>query len=281
MGFFAFLKKKKDSSVIEKTEQEKEIEKETTKEKEIEEDKEEISPAYQKALDYIEEFNKTLENLREYPVNIEDKFEEMKEPEKETKYSNITAKTKLENFNDFVVIDTETTGLRSSSAIIEISAIRFVDMKPVEIFTSLTSTSSKLSDKIIDLTGITNDMLSDKPKFKQIARSLVDFIGKSPIVGHNLPFDIGVIENKGVYFEKNKKYDTLKLAKKILKTPKYKYDKELGFRDIDYNYDYDIDSYSLDDICRYYGIYRDSAHRASSDCLATGYLFIALLDEII
>lgn len=48
-------------------------------------------------------------------------------------YSNITARTKCQTLGDFVVVDTETTGVRANSAMLEVSAIKFSVFKPVEM----------------------------------------------------------------------------------------------------------------------------------------------------
>nr|DAD99637.1 MAG TPA: DNA polymerase III subunit alpha [Siphoviridae sp. ct6bb17] len=226
----------------------------------------------------INKFNQTLESLEKYDIQLSNSFKPFYTDD-ETKFSNITPKMSTKKLNNFVVIDTETTGLRASSAIIELSAIRFVDYEPVSLFTTLLKPTVKISEGITIITGITNEMIKNAPNIKQVAESFIDFVGDSPVVGHNLPFDIGVLENKGIYLGKRKYYDTLKTSKRHLKGPRKKWDKEL----YDYVYvgDYDIEDHKLDTVCRYYHIFRDSAHRASSDCLATGYLFLALLDDIV
>ena len=101
--------------------------------------------------------------------------------------------------------------------------------------------------------------------------ALSDFIGKSAIVGHNLLFDIKFLYKNGLdFFEvKRKYYDTLELARKILTKAK-------SSNDI-YG---DVSDHKLTTLCDYYSI-RDNhyAHRAASDCLATGYLFNIFVKE--
>lgn len=227
----------------------------------------------------ITEFNQVLESLEKYDIQLNDAFVPFYSDD-ETKFSNITPKMSTKKLNDFVVIDTETTGLRSSSAVIELSAIRFVDYKPVTLFTTLLKPTVKISKEITDITGITNEMIKNAPNIKQVAQSFIDFVGNSPVVGHNLPFDIRILENKGIYLGKRKYYDTLKTSQRYLKKPKMKWDKELCCY-FPADYDYDVENHKLDTLCRYYRIFRDSAHRASSDCLATGYLFLKLLNDIV
>lgn len=228
----------------------------------------------------ISEFNRVLDSLKKYDIQLDGSFEPIYS-DIETKFSNITPKMSTKKLNNFVVIDTETTGVRSNSALIELSAIRFINHKPTDLFTTLLKPTVKISEGITIITGITNEMIKNAPNIREVAQSFIDFVGDSPVVGHNLPFDIGILENKGIYLGKRKYYDTLKTSKKLLKKPKMKWDKELCDYYPDYNYDYDVENHKLDTLCRYYGIFRDSAHRASSDCLATGYLFLELLDAIV
>ena len=86
----------------------------------------------------------------------------------------------------------------------------------------------------------------------------------------------------GYNFTKNKRkyYDTLSIAEKTLKLPRKKWNKELECYEINYDADYDVYDHKLETLCNYYRI-RDnaSAHRATSDCLATGYLFRKLAEE--
>lgn len=175
-------------------------------------------------------------------------------------YSRLTVKTNRSKISSFVVIDVETTGLSAyNDEIIEISAIRFYDFKPVELFSTLINPGKSIPKKATSVNGITDDMVLNSPTFSQIASALSAFIGKSNIVGHNLPFDLGFIYRAGLDFTKpaHKYYDTLELSKSIT----------------------DSDSYKLGDLCEDYNIFIDNAHRASADCLATGMLFEKLVEE--
>lgn len=175
-------------------------------------------------------------------------------------YSTITVKSDMDKLGNFVVIDTETMGLKVvSDEIIEIAAIRFRNFKPVEKFTTLCSPNKPIPERIIDLTHITDEMVTGKPSFQQVAQSLVRFIGDDNIVGHNLPFDLKFIVHYGanVTEKKRKYFDTFDLARKTLRgEPNYK----------------------LKIVCTLLGvIYRD-AHRAENDAIATGLVFKRLAE---
>ena len=180
------------------------------------------------------------------------------------------------------MVDVETTGLNASNcSIIEVSAIRFENFKPVAHFNSFTKSSSELQQEIIDITGITNYMLVGAPEFWQLIPSLNVFIGNSNLVGHNLPFDLKFLYINGLNFTtlKRKYFDTLDIAKHILKKQPSKWDKETESYEPDFEADFDIYDYKLETLCDYYSIIRSNAHRSSSDCLATGILFENLVYE--
>jgi len=71
----------------------------------------------------------------------------------------------------------------------------------------------------------------------------------------------------------------MQIAQKMLKKPKYKYDKEWEEYVIDYNSDYDVEDHKLDTLCSYYGIARNNEHRALSDCYDTARLFKKLAED--
>ena len=217
------------------------------------------------------DFQKELLSLPSYTINIDPHAHKLQTQQTldEIKFSNVTSKTVYERLGTFVVIDVETTGLKSmTDEIIEIGAIYFENWEPCLKFETLIKPSKKISSQITHLTGITNEMVSNSPAFYQIVQSLNEFVGKKNIVGHNLFFDLCFLYNSGYDFssQKRKYYDTLELSKKVLTSPS-------RGRTI-YDGDFDVENHKLSTLCDYYGIRDNSTgHRAISDCLATGYLF--------
>ena len=225
-------------------------------------------------IDYV------YETIPSYKIELTDNFAK-NEYESECKLSSITSKTKFSKIKDFVVIDLETTGLRNSSGIVELSAIRFKNFVPIEKYETLINPKRKIPEEATRINNITDDMVKDKPTIDQASDSFIKFVGDENIVGHNLEFDLGILEYRGICFNgKRKFYDTLLIAQRNLKKARKKWDKEYECYDIDYNHDYDVEDYKLDTICEYYGINRYNAHRGGSDCLATGLLFKRFADEI-
>lgn len=193
--------------------------------------------------------------------------------------SNITPKGK---YDQFVVFDTETTGLKpTSERIIELAAIRFSNGKPVERFRTLINPERPIPPDATAVNNITDEMVADAPTISQVLPAFETFIGKDILVAHNLKFDFEFLYRSGCHlFETKRKYiDTLEQAKKILKKPKRKYDREYDCWDIDYDSDYDVDDYQLETLCSFYGISLVDSHRADFDALATGDLFLNLVYE--
>jgi DNA polymerase III epsilon subunit family exonuclease len=221
-------------------------------------------------------FNDELSNIPTVTVAVNDrecikrKLEEMPE----IKYSKITRQTNIENLFPLVIIDVETTGLHCrKNEIIEVSAIKYESgFTPDYCFTTLCKPNSPLPDEIKDITNITDEMLSDAPKFGNIVDSLSEFVKGCNIFGYNLEFDRKFLFVNGLDFpEKKRYYDVMELIKTKLKRAPYNSD----------SYNYDVLDYKLDTVAKYYNIYRDNAHRSLSDCLATGKVLESLINEFI
>lgn len=197
----------------------------------------------------------------------------------ECKHSTLTARTKLD---EFVVIDTETTGLRKGKdKILELGAVRFVDGKPVEIFETLVNPGRPIPKEVTEINHITDDMVAGCPTIREVLPAFDRFVGASNVVGHNLDFDLGFILRAGsrMAHKKRRYYCTLEQSKKILKTPKRKWDSDINAYIEDTDGEWDVENRKLDTLCEYYGIVAPDAHRASADAYATGQLLLCLLDS--
>ncbi len=95
---------------------------------------------------------------------------------------------------EFVAFDLETTGLSSANdRIIEIGAVILKNGQEVERFQTFVDPERKLEKKIVDLTGITDDMLVGAPKIEEALPKFLEFIGDRVLVAHNSDFDTGFI----------------------------------------------------------------------------------------
>ena len=109
----------------------------------------------------------------------------------------------------YVCVDVETTGLNpKEEKLIEIGAVKVVDGQIVERFQSFLHPGRPLQPRIVALTGITDEMLTDAPKPAEVMVKFKAFCEDLPIMGHNLQFDYAFIKkamvNETLSFEKKR-----------------------------------------------------------------------------
>jgi DNA polymerase-3 subunit epsilon len=160
----------------------------------------------------------------------------------------------------FAVVDIETTGNGpKGQKITEISALIFDGKKIIDEFTSLVNPEQNIPAFITNLTGITNAMVRNAPKFYDIAKKVEEITKGTIFVAHNVNFDYNIIhaEFKSLGFDfKRKKLCTVRLTRKIIPG---------------------LPSYSLGNICTSENIPINGRHRAKGDAEATAELFRRLL----
>lgn len=181
----------------------------------------------------------------------------------EVKYATVGKAFNRDRLVSFVVVDTETDGLKTQGGrIVELAAVRFEDFQPVAAFSTLINPGKPIPADASAVNGITDADVAGAPTLAQVAGAFLGFIGVQPLVGFSLPFDLKFLYTGGVdvFAEKRKYFDVLPLCRKVYKN--------------------DIDSFALSDVCDLCGIYREDAHRALSDCLATGKVFQQVIDDI-
>ena len=128
--------------------------------------------------------------------------------------------------DSYVVLDLETSGLSSETdEIIEVGMLKVHDRKILESFQSLIKPKHPISSFIERLTGITNQSLQeDGREIVDVLAKISSFIGPDAIVGHNINFDIGFLNQAygvdGRYKIKNTCYDTIKMYTVFLKGKK-------------------------------------------------------------
>lgn len=163
----------------------------------------------------------------------------------------------------FVVFDLETTGFSNKNdKITEIGAVKVKNFEIVDRFNELINPEKDISYKVQELTGITNDLIKDKPTIEEILPRFMEFIGDSVLVAHNAEFDIGFINQKckemNIEF-KNKSVDTLMLARILL--PHLK-------------------RFKLNNLTKELGVPLHNHHRAVDDAAATAQIFIKFLEML-
>ena len=98
-----------------------------------------------------------------------------------------------------IVLDTETTGLsvKDGHRIVEIGCIELDDLIPTKnIFHFYLNPERKVSQEAFKVHGYSDEFLSSKKKFSEIASDFLDFINKKKIIIHNAEFDIAHINNE-------------------------------------------------------------------------------------
>ena len=96
----------------------------------------------------------------------------------------------------YVVFDLETTGLypNSGDSIIEIGAVKIKNGEIIDRYDELINPGKLLSEEIIKITGINNEMLINKRDEEECIKDFMKWVGSLPIVAHNAKFDISFVD---------------------------------------------------------------------------------------
>lgn len=167
----------------------------------------------------------------------------------------------------YVVFDLETTGLypNSGDSIIEIGAVKIKDGNIIDRYDELVYPSKLLSEDIIKITGITNEMLEGKRKEKECIIDFMNWVSDAPMVAHNAKFDISFILNAYDKYNlgefKNTVIDTLGLSRYLESSERYHNLATLVKR---YNIPWDEDKH----------------HRGDYDSMGTALIFDKMLKKL-
>lgn len=174
-----------------------------------------------------------------------------------------SAATASDLLDEFVVLDVETTGLKPSrQRVIEIAAIRYRGGQIERSFETLLNPERAIPEFITRLTTITNEHVREAPRFADIAPEMVEFIGDSLIVGHNVGFDIGFLNAELGRVDApalvNERLDTMGMAVRFLRS---------------------LRKPSLDRVADAVGLSARHVHRAGGDARLTAEVAIRLVNE--
>ena len=159
----------------------------------------------------------------------------------------------LLGIDNFVVIDTETTGMTANDEVIELAV---VDMDGTVLYDSTFCPLTQVNCYASAVNHLTNDCLCDSPEFTDEWSKIKAFIGNKKILAHNAKFDKRMIKQTLEKYNIDSSvveslffgcYDSVSIAKKYL----------------------DLPSYSLENIAHALGIKRAESHRAADDCIMT------------
>ena len=128
----------------------------------------------------------------------------------------------------FVAFDTETTGLWAQAhRVVEIGAVRFnLSSESTEIFSTLINPQRPMPEEVINIHGITDEMVADAPSIEIVLPRFIDFCGDSILLAHNASFDISFIacelERTNLKFGDNLILDTVDIYRRLFPgLPKY------------------------------------------------------------
>ena len=96
-----------------------------------------------------------------------------------------------------IILDTETTGLETADGhrIIEIGCVELIDRRPSrKHFHQYVNPERPIDDGAMEVHGISNEFLADKPRFAEIVDDLLAFLKGGELIIHNAPFDIGFLD---------------------------------------------------------------------------------------
>ena len=164
--------------------------------------------------------------------------------------------------NLYAILDIETTGGKfNEEGITEIAIYKFDGHTTIDQFISLVNPEKPIQEFVVKLTGISNKMLKNAPKFYEIAKRIIEITSDCILVAHNSSFDYRILctefDRLGYRFNRNT-LCTVELSQKlIINQP----------------------SYSLGKLIKSLGIPMSDRHRASGDALATVQLFKLLLEK--
>jgi len=158
--------------------------------------------------------------------------------------------------DEVVVLDFETTGLSSEyHRVIEVGAVVVRDGTIVDSFSQLMNPDQYIPYFISNLTGITNEMVEDKPSPQKVMPKLKKFIGKRPIVAHNASFDYKFLRaemSRARIKVNNPMLCTMLLSRRLIPS---------------------CSSYRLGSIARHLNIKAYGLHRALSDVNVTAQIW--------
>lgn len=162
--------------------------------------------------------------------------------------------------DSYIALDLETTGLEpKKEKITEIAALKVEHGQITGRFVTLVNPKRPLTERVVELTGITDDMLKDAPVIEDIIGEVLEFIGNLPLLGHNIRFDYSFLKqaavNQKMEFE-CEAVDTLKVCRKLMPEQEKK---------------------NLGNACTYYKIEQPLAHRAEADALSAHFLYQKLV----
>ena len=163
-----------------------------------------------------------------------------------------------------IAFDTETTGQYPvASEICEIAAVKWVDGREVATFQSFIKPKEKMSDFVIGIHGITNEMVADAPHARDVLPKFLEFIKGETLMAHHAQFDLGFVaaalEENGLPLPSEPTICTSLLGQSI---------------------ETETENHKLQTLVKHYGNDPGQAHRALDDARACLHVGLKLIEKM-
>ncbi|HEM3602798.1 TPA: bifunctional DnaQ family exonuclease/ATP-dependent helicase [Streptococcus suis] len=180
----------------------------------------------------------------------------------EREYAIMNSMKDTRTSNRYAVVDLEATGTGTDAKIIQIGIVLVENGEIIDSYATDINPYELLDDHIKNLTGITDQQLSQAPDFGQVASTIYDMIGDAIFVAHNVKFDANLLA-EALFFEGYElltpRVDTVELSQLFFPT---------------------FEKYSLGNLAEHLELGLDQAHTAISDAMATARLLIKIQEKI-
>ena len=165
--------------------------------------------------------------------------------------------------DEMIVFDLETTGLNATNCrITEIGAVKIKGGEVIDTFNTFVDPEVPIPQKITEITGITDEMVTGAPKERDAVKAFLNFAGDRLLIAHNANFDCGFIraacERNGYEFP-NTYLDTLALSRFL---------------------NSDLKKHTLDTIAAYYELGDFNHHRACDDATMLAAIFFCMIERM-
>jgi len=169
------------------------------------------------------------------------------------------------HLDTFIAFDTETTGFdRLQDDIIEFSAVKYTNGEPVDSVDFLIQPRREVPEVITRITGISDDMVRDAPRYEDFHSDITEFLGEYPLVAHNVDFDYEMLEvhyqRAGDDSPQNQLYDTLLLSR---------------------TFTYWLVDHKLKTVARAFEVEQAQSHRAGADARMAGDIFMKQIEMML
>jgi DNA polymerase-3 subunit epsilon len=162
----------------------------------------------------------------------------------------------------YAIVDIETTGgSPNQDRVTEIAIALHNGERIIDQFSTLINPERSIPWNITQLTGITNEMVANAPKFYEVAKDIVEMTAGAVFVAHNVRFDYGFLREEFQrlgYTYSRRQLCTVRLSRSAFPS---------------------LGRYNLDTLIRFLGIRVENRHRAMDDVLATVALFERIIAE--